>query len=53
MESNLAYQEEPREELIDGEATAMSPSPVWNHSRTAFNIAYIFEKYLYGKKCTG
>ncbi len=52
MESNLAYQEEPREELIDGEATAMSPSPVWNHSRTAFNIAYIFEKYLYGKKCT-
>ena len=31
MESNLAYQYEYPEELINGEAVAMSPSPAHNH----------------------
>jgi len=52
MNDNLAYQEEIREERIDGKIVAMSPRPSWNHSRVAFNIAHIFERHLYGKKCT-
>ena len=52
MNHNLAYQDEPREELIGGEVFLMSPKPAWNHNRVAFNIAHIFEKYLHGKKCT-
>ena len=28
---DAAYQDEPREELIDGEIVAMSPGPAWNH----------------------
>ena len=52
MNSNSAYQDAFREELINGEVVAMSPSPIWNHNRTAFNIAHMFENYLYGKTCT-
>ena len=52
MNSNLAYQEEPREELIGGKVVAMSPRPAFNHNRVAFRIAHIFENYLDGKKCT-
>lgn len=52
MNDNLAYQEEPWEELIDGQVVAMSPRPSTNHNRVAFNIAYLFERYLRGKKCT-
>lgn len=48
---NLAYQDELWEELIDGEVVLMSPRPVINHNRVAFNIAYLFERYLKGKKC--
>ena len=56
MDGNLAYQddfqEKIREELIGGKVVAMSPRPSWNHNRVSFNIAHIFEKHLYGKKCT-
>lgn len=52
MSDNLAYQEEPWEELIDGEVVAMSPRPVFNHNHIAFNIAVIFQSYLRGKRCT-
>ena len=52
MDSNLAYREEVREELINGVAVAMSPSPTFNHNRVAFRIACLFESYLKGKPCT-
>ena len=52
MDSNLAYREEVREELINGVAVAMSPSPTFNHNRVAFRIAHLFESYLKGKPCT-
>jgi len=52
MNDNLAYQEEPWEELIDGKMVAMSPRPTVNHSRIASRIFNIFENYLRGKRCT-
>lgn len=52
MSENLAYQEGRRQELIDGQVVMMSPRPAWNHNRVAFNIAFLFECYLKGKKCT-
>lgn len=52
MSDNLAYQEEPWEELIDGEAVAMSPRPTFNHNRIASRIYWAFENYLKGKRCT-
>lgn len=52
MENNLAYQDAPWEELIDGNVVLMSPRPTLNHNRVAFNIAYLFEDYLKGKRCT-
>ena len=52
MNSNLAYQEEFREELIGGKAVAMSPRPMYNHNHIAFNIAVLFSNYLRGKPCT-
>lgn len=52
MNSNLAYQEELREELIGGKVTAMSPRPMYNHNHIAFNIAFVFRNYLRGKHCT-
>ncbi len=51
MNTNLAYRDEPREELIDGEIVMMAPASA-NHGFTAFNIARLFGNYLYGKKCT-
>ena len=50
MDGNLAYQEEPRTELLDGRIVMMS-SPSINHNRTAGNIYHIFRNYLKGKKC--
>lgn len=50
MSGNLAYQEEWREELINGEIVAMSPATT-NHNRIAFKIAVLFENHLKGKKC--
>ena len=52
MSSNLAYQEERREELIGGKVVMMSPRPSFNHNRVASNIFRIFDNHLYGKKCT-
>lgn len=52
MNSNLAYKEEPREEVINGELVAMSPSPGWNHVSAAIKIFRVFDRYLEGKMCT-
>ena len=48
MNGNLAYQEEPREELLGGRIYMMS-SPTVNHSQIASNIYYAFRSYLKGK----
>ena len=50
MNTNLAFQEEVWEELLDGRSVAMSPRPSPNHNRVAFNIARIFGNYLDGRK---
>ena len=50
MNSNLAYQDAFREELINGEVVAMSPAAS-NHNRIATNISGIFWNYLDGKRC--
>ena len=52
MNGNLAYQEEFREELLNGEFVAMSPRPTFNHNRVAFNIAVLFENRLKNSTCT-
>lgn len=52
MDANLAYQEERREELINGKVVMMAPRPAFNHNRVAFRIAYLFERYLEGRDCT-
>lgn len=52
MSGNSAYQDDARIELINGEVTAMSPRPSFNHNRISFNIAHIFETYLRHKRCT-
>lgn len=50
MNGNLAYQEEPREEMLGGKIYMMS-SPSVNHSTIAFNIYYAFRTYLKEKTC--
>lgn len=50
MGGNLAYQDEQREELIDGEIIMMPPASP-GHNRLALKIAVLFENYLKGKKC--
>lgn len=52
MNFGLAYQEEPWDELIDGNVIAMAPRPSFNHNRIASKIWHIFENYLEGKECT-
>ncbi len=55
MSTSLAYddwEEKARVELIGGKVVMMSPRPSVNHNRVAFNIAFLFERYLRGKKCT-
>ena len=51
MNSNLAYREEQREELIGGKIVAMTPAST-NHTFVSGNIHGIFWHYLRGKKCT-
>ena len=51
MNGNLAYQEQPREELLNGKIYMMS-SPTVNHSQIASNIYYAFRSYLKGKTRT-
>lgn len=50
MSDNLAYQEERREELIDGEVVMMSPASS-SHTYVADGILNIFRSYLKGKQC--
>jgi Uma2 family endonuclease len=50
--SNLAYQDEVWEEMLDGKIVAMSPRPVINHNVVAENITRIFGNFLRGKKCS-
>ena len=52
MNENLAYQEEPWEELIDGKIVAMSPRPMFNHNLIAGNLYALFWNYLRGHTCT-
>lgn len=51
MNGNLAYQEEPRDEMLNNRIILMSPRPLVNHNRIAFNIARIFANKLDGKPC--
>jgi Uma2 family endonuclease len=50
--SNLAFQEDVWEELLDGKTVAMSPRPAVNHDVISGNIYHIIRKFLNGKKCT-
>lgn len=50
MNTNLAYQEELWEELIDGQLAAMAPA-VPRHNIISGNIFNIFKNHLKGKKC--
>ena len=49
INGNLAYQDEIREEIINGKAVAMSPATP-RHNRIAGNIYGLFWGYLHGKK---
>ena len=51
MQTNLAWQEEKREEIINGKVVMMA-SPTVNHSFIVHNIYGIFDVYLNGKSCT-
>ena len=51
MADNLAYQEELRDEMLNGKVVAMSPRPAVNHNRVIGNIFYAFMGYLRGKSC--
>lgn len=51
MDGNLAYQDAPWEELINGKISLMSPRPSVNHNWIAGNIFVAFSNYLRGKKC--
>jgi len=50
VNDNLAYQEEPLYEIMDGKVMAMSPAAP-RHNRIAGNIFLIFGNYLKKKKC--
>ena len=52
MNTNLAYQEEIWDEMLNGRIVMMSPRPVVNHNRIASNIFRMFDNYLAGKNCT-
>lgn len=49
MDGNLAYQESPRMELLNGKIVMMS-SPSVNHYQIIFNIVLVFQSYLNGRK---
>lgn len=48
--NNLAYQDEFREELINGKIVAMSPAAT-NHNLISGNVYHLFRNFLKGKKC--
>ncbi len=52
MNTNLAYADEQRDELINGFIVMMSPRPKTDHNLTTGNIYSIFKHYLKGKRCT-
>lgn len=52
MNTNLAFQEETWDEVINGQVVAMSPRPRFNHNHIASNIYVIFRNHLRGRKCT-
>jgi len=52
MNTNLAYEDETWDELIDGKIVMMSPRPTISHNIVAGNIYNIFSNYLKGKRCT-
>ncbi len=49
MADHLACQMEWRSELLNGEVVYMSPRPMINHNRVAFNIACAFRNFLQEK----
>ena len=49
--NEFVYQDQPSEELINGNVILMSPRPNVNHNRVADNILDIFKAHLRGKKC--
>ena len=51
MADNLAYQEEIRDEMLNGKVILMSPRPAVNHNRAIGNIFFAFMGYLRGKTC--
>ena len=51
MNRNLAYQEEPWQEVISGKVVMMSPRPAINHIRISGNLFQIFSTYLKGRRC--
>ena len=51
MSSNSAYQDEPRDELINGQIVMMSPRPSNSHCTVAENLFFIFRKHLQGRTC--
>ncbi|MCI8441546.1 MAG: Uma2 family endonuclease, partial [Provencibacterium sp.] len=51
MADNLAYQEEIRDEMLNGRVVLMSPRPTVNHNRVIGNIFFAFMGYLRGKTC--
>ena len=51
MSDNLAYQEELRDEMLDGKIVMMSPRPAVNHNLAMGNIYRAFANRLEGKKC--
>lgn len=51
MNSNSACQDEPRDELINGQIVMMSPRPSNSHCTVAENLFFIFRKHLQGRTC--
>lgn len=51
MSSNSACQDEPRDELINGQIVMMSPRPSNSHCTVAENLFFIFRKHLQGRTC--
>ena len=51
MINNLAYQEDIREEMLNGNVVLMSPRPAVNHNLAMGNIYRAFANRLDGKKC--
>ena len=50
MNTNLAYKDEPREEIIGGEFVMMAAATV-NHYRIARNILTLFDEFLRRRPC--